>query len=51
MLPLCLLEWMLDPEYEAIEGVPEKHTIKTSMLIKLSSKSSRHAQWATETVI
>ena len=23
-LPLCLLEWMLDPEYEAIEGIPEK---------------------------
>ena len=24
ILPLCLLEWMLDPEYEAIEGIPEK---------------------------
>ena len=44
MLPLCLLEWMLDPEHEAIEGVPEKHALKTSMLIKLSSRSSRHMQ-------
>ena len=24
MLPLCLLEWMLDSRYEEIEGIPEK---------------------------